>query len=699
MKFSCVALPGFLLAFLLSYTTVAQSPQTPVLRYALTQATTDTSRVLLLADLSASFRYSRHDSVLYYAQQGLDLARRIHFAKGEGRCLTRLALLQSERGNLPQALRLNLQALQRNEASHDMDGIARTFNQIGLLHQSLDDHRQAFQYYFRALAIYRQIRTHDTSQLVSVLANIGATYTGAGQLDSAAYYLEKAEAEVLRETPGRWSSWGNPEPYVLRELGLLAAARHQNRDALNYYRRSAQAAMPENDLRSACRAYQYLAELYEDQQQTDSSVFYGRKALHMGQKLSYVVGIVHTSRLLADAFASRGQADSALQYLRIKQVAQDSLYNPLRLKQLDAIALAEVQRQQKLEQEQSEYQVRLYIYAMLAGLGGLLLITLLQARHNRQQRRTNAQLQELHAQVVEQKETLVAKRDELSHMLRDLKTTQNQLVMRDRMASLGELMAGVAHELQQPAQAIDNLAGISEQLSAELRGAVQALPLEKEQAEPLQDMVQSLAQYQATLRRHGQRVGNIVRGMREYSGKQPAMRQLINLNELAENYLHLIYHDALAKNPEMQVTLDLQLDEAVGEVLLVQHDIGRALINIFLNAFHALHTRTHQPDVPADYVPILTVATLRTGEEVELRVRDNGPGIPMDAQGRVFERFFSTKSPEQATGLGLALSQEIVAEGHGGTLAIESEPGAYTEVIIRLPAPQLPTVESAAATV
>ncbi|MCR5887014.1 tetratricopeptide repeat protein [Hymenobacter sp. J193] len=691
MKLPYAVLIGFLLAaILVPPPSKAQSPQTPALRYALSQATADTSRVLLLADLSASFRYSRLDSVLLYAEQGLALARRIKYAKGEGRCLARLGMLQGERGNLAQALRLNLQALQLNEASHDLEGTARTLNQIGLLHQALDDHRLALQHYFRAWRIYRQVRTHDTSQLVSVLANIGATYTGAGKLDSAAYFLEKAEAEVMRETPGRWSSWGNPEPYVLRELGLLAAARNQDRQALQFYRRSAQAAVPENDLRSACRAYQYLAELYQGQQQTDSSVYYGRKALSMGQKLPYMVGIAHTSGLLADAFASRQQADSALRYLRLRQRAEDSLYNPLRIKQLDAIALSEVQRQQKVEQEQDAYKVRLYIYALLAGLGGLLLITLLQARHNRQQRRTNAQLQELNTQVTEQKETLTTQRDELSAMLRELKTTQDQLVMRDRMASLGELMAGVAHELQQPVQAVEDLAGVSEQLTGEMRAALQATQLAKEPAETMKDMLDTLRQHQATLRRHGQRASIIVRGMLAHAGRQPSVRQASDLNELAENYLRLTYHDTQAKAPKLEVQLQVDLDEALGPIHMVRHDIGRALINIFLNAFQAVQERSRQSE--AGYVPQVLLQTRRTTTGIELRVRDNGLGIPRAAQARVFERFFSTKAPEEAAGLGLALSKEIIEAGHEGTLMVESEPGVYTEVIVWLPTP--PTQES-----
>jgi two-component system NtrC family sensor kinase len=217
-----------LLSILLgAFPAAAQSPQTAGLKQALAQATTDTTRVLLLADISASYRYSRFDSVMSYAWRGLNLAQRIHYKKGEGRCLSRIGILVSERGNLPQALRIDLNALQLNEASHDWEGMARTLNQTGLLYHALEDYRPALAYFFRSKSIYERHHIKDDSQLISVLANLGAGYEGLGKLDSATYFLNLAwklttESAVVHQSP-----WGNPAPYVLRELGLLQATQHR----------------------------------------------------------------------------------------------------------------------------------------------------------------------------------------------------------------------------------------------------------------------------------------------------------------------------------------------------------------------------------------------------------------------------------------------------------------------------------------
>ncbi|UOQ77275.1 tetratricopeptide repeat protein [Hymenobacter sp. 5516J-16] len=206
---------GVLLGLLLLVTgsaAWAQSPQTRAVHQALRRASTDTARVLLLADLAATYRYSRFDSVQWYARQGLDLARRIHYPKGEGRCLSRIALLLGERGNLPQALRVDLQALRLNEASHDLEGTARTLNQTGLLYFALDDYRPSLQYFFRARELYLLARTQDTSQLISVLTNLGASYEGLRRYDSAAFFLNQAWQLTQHAPSVHQSSWGNPAP-------------------------------------------------------------------------------------------------------------------------------------------------------------------------------------------------------------------------------------------------------------------------------------------------------------------------------------------------------------------------------------------------------------------------------------------------------------------------------------------------------
>ncbi|AYA38623.1 hypothetical protein D3Y59_17140 [Hymenobacter oligotrophus] len=661
----------------------AQSPQTPALRRALAQATSDTARVLLLADLSASYRYSDFDSVQHFAKQGLQLARRIGYTKGEGRCLSRIGILMGERGNLPQALRTDLQALQLNEESHDLEGTARTLNQTGLLYFALDDFRPSIAYYLRAKRIYEQAGVTDDSQLASVFTNLGASYEGLGMLDSAVYYLNMAYTRTRNSRNVRTSCWGNPAPYVLRELGLLQVALGHDAAAMAYYHRSARAARPENDRRSLCRTFQYLAELYKQRQQTDSSIYYARQALVVGQSLPFVVGVARTSSLLADAFEARGQRDSTLKYLCIKQQAEDSLYNPQRIKQLDAIGFAEQQRLRTLEHERQHYRQQGRTYAMLTGLGALGLLALLQWRNIRRQRSTNARLSVLNRQVTQQKEELTNQRDQLGTMLHELKTTQSQLVMREKMASLGELMAGVAFEVQVPMKQIRNLAGVNQQLLAELKAELTQLPVAHHELAHLYDPLNALGLNHAKTEQASQRADSIVRGMLEYASSSPAPRQLTELNTFVEDYLRLTYHDVRVKNKNFHAALLPRLDAAAGSLSVVRHDLGRVLISLFTHAFNAVQQRLLLAE--EEFVPQVMVSTLRTEEHVEIRIRDNGMGLPEAAQAAVFERFLAPAAATEHANLSLSLSHDLIVHGHQGTLTISSEEGHGTDYLVTLP--------------
>ncbi|MBX0289607.1 tetratricopeptide repeat protein [Hymenobacter sp. HSC-4F20] len=665
----------------------AQSPQTRPLYRALQHASSDTARVLLLADLAATYRYSRFDSVQWYARQGLALARRIGYTKGEGRCLSRIALLLGERGNLPQALRVDLQALRLNEASHDLEGTARTLNQTGLLYFALDDYRPSLHYYFRARRLYQQAHTQDTSQLISVLTNLGASYEGLHRYDSAAFFLRRAWQLTTRARSLSRSCWGNPAPYVLRELGRLHVAQGQPETALRFYRRSVRSASPENDRRSASRSYQYMAELYQARQQPDSSIYYARKALALGQSLPFMVGIVRNSKLLTQAFRQRQQPDSTLKYMGLLLMAQDSLHNPRRIKQLDALGFAEQQRLRQLEEERRAFAGQVRTAALLAGVGVLLLVSMLLSRSNRRQQRTNRHLQSLNQQVTHQARELTAQRDHLARTLQELKIAQSQLVLREKMASLGELMAGVAHEIQTPVSSVRKFAAISAELCTELRQEVGRLIERPYERELLDEMLQNLLQNQTRMLQFAQRADSIVRGMLEYSQEGSGPRQLTRLNDLTEEYLRLTYHDVRAKNRYFTAALLLRLDPAVDSVQIVRQDIGRALAGVFSAALLAVLQRQADAEPEEGYIPQVELHTRRLADDVEIRVSDNGVGLSAEALATLFQRF---PTPDAPTDLSLPLSYDLITKGLGGQLTATSQPGRGTEYLITLRLPAQP---------
>ena len=372
--------------------------------------------------------------------------------------------------------------------------------------------------------------------------------------------------------------------------------------------------------------------------------------------------------------------------MHVMLTAQDSLYDPRRIKQLDAIGFAEQNRLLELEAERGQLLARLRTGALVAGLAVLLLASLLLWRSNRRKQRANQRLQELHAQLSRQANELTEQRDNLVRTLKDLKIAQSQLVLREKMASLGELMAGVAHEIQQPVNNVRRFAAVSVELCQELRQEATRLTQGSSEQEITDEMLRNLEQNQRKIMHHSQRAESIVRGMLEYSQGGGAARQLTDMNALAEEYLRLVYHDMRAKNRYFNAALLLRLDPALERLSVVRQDVGRALVGVFSAALLAVQQRQQQEE--EDYVPQVELITHRTATSLEIRVRDNGAHRPAETLATLFQRF-----PPGAEGdLSLALSYDLITRGHGGTLTASSAPGQGTEYYIVLPLPPTPVV-------
>ena len=270
----------------------------------------------------------------------------------------------------------------------------------------------------------------------------------------------------------------------------------------------------------------------------------------------------------------------------------------------------------------------------------------------------------------------VAKRTaELAASLEDLKAAQAQLVQQEKLASLGQLTAGIAHEIKNPLNFVNNFAGLSQELVAEL--ATETDPEER------QAILEDLKANAAKIESHGRRADAIVRSMMEHARSGGGERQLVDLNALVKEYAGLAHHGMRARHPEATVSLDLQLDDAAGTVELAPQEIGRVLINLLDNAFDAVRQRARETE--GDYTPTVTVATQRDEAGVQVRVIDNGMGIAPEVAAKVFEPFFTTKPTGQGTGLGLSMSYDIVTLGHGGTLAVEGLPGEGATFTMTLP--------------
>jgi signal transduction histidine kinase len=274
-------------------------------------------------------------------------------------------------------------------------------------------------------------------------------------------------------------------------------------------------------------------------------------------------------------------------------------------------------------------------------------------------------------------------RDAAEVALRDLQAAQAKLVHAEKMASLGQLTAGIAHEIKNPLNFVNNFAGLSVELLDELK-ATAAAALEKLDEDQRAEFDETIAMLTSNLEKiaeHGRRADGIVRSMLLHSRGGTGEWQSVDLNGVIDEALNLAYHGARAQDPSFNITMERELDPNLAPLEIVPQDITRVFLNLFGNGFYAAAKKSRE----AGDRPVLTVTTRDLGSEVETRVRDNGTGIPPESRNRLFQPFFTTKPTGEGTGLGLSISYDIVTQQHGGTISVDSEFGAFTEFTVRLP--------------
>jgi signal transduction histidine kinase len=279
-----------------------------------------------------------------------------------------------------------------------------------------------------------------------------------------------------------------------------------------------------------------------------------------------------------------------------------------------------------------------------------------------------------------------AARDAAEAALRDLKAAQANLIQAEKMASLGQLTAGIAHEIKNPLNFVNNFASLSVELLEELKEAVASAlaTLDGDKRGEVDEVIDTLTGNLERITEHGKRADNIVKSMLAHSRGGSSERQSVDLNALVEESLNLAYHGARAQDQNFNITLERAYGKDMAPVELVPQDITRVFLNLFGNGFYAANKRRREASNGA-FKPVLTVTTRDLGEAVEVRVRDNGIGIPTEIRDKLFQPFFTTKPTGEGTGLGLSISYDIVTQQHGGTIKVASEVGAFTEFTVRLP--------------
>ncbi len=300
-------------------------------------------------------------------------------------------------------------------------------------------------------------------------------------------------------------------------------------------------------------------------------------------------------------------------------------------------------------------------------------------------RKQNEQLDGL---VEERTQELRVRNSQLEQALSRLKDMQNQIVMQEKMASLGGLTAGIAHEIKNPLNFVNNFAELSADLCAEMREIVEKLraagAADANTLADIEDVVASLEQNVRKIQEHGKRADSIVRGMLLHSRGKAGERRPTDINALVTEYVNLAYHGLRAQDTTFNVKIEMDMDPEVGTVDVVPQDMSRAILNVVNNGCYAANEKKRETK-DSDFMPTIRVSTKSLNGSYEIRMRDNGMGIPPELREKIFTPFFTTKPTGKGTGLGLSITYDIIVREHGGDIRIESEPGQYTEFIFRIP--------------
>jgi signal transduction histidine kinase len=561
-----------------------------------------------------------------------------------------------------------------------MQVLAGLIHDFGHVFWSTGNYQQAI-YQFRSCLSYLD-KALPTSHN-SALMNIGAVYLNLNQLDSALYYERKAIAKnhmTYRST-------------MLKYIGDIYLRQGAYDSARFYYQQGIKVAREQSKTSGLAIGYMGLTQYYLSLENPDSSLYYAGEFLKAFRKLHgnpiKDINISIPYELMFRAYQLKGQNDSTLKYLQLAFNSRDSISKKKirSLTEFQNLSFEEQLRLEELEKEKLETQSKIRVYSLLAGLFLILVIAGAFYRQSRQKQKANRVLQNAYTK---------------------LQTTQTQLIHAEKMASLGELTAGIAHEIQNPLNFVKNFSEVSGELIDEMKEelaessrqlavasqqlAVGSWQLVEEKLKLVDEISDDLKQNLVKISHHGQRASSIVNGMLEHSRSSDGQKELTDINLLADEYLRLAYHGLRAKDKSFNADFKTEFDEKLPKVKVIPQDIGRVLLNLINNAFYAVHQKTLTGfgtlsglDKQGTDKPLVTLATLNLGDSIKILVKDNGPGIPADIKDKIFQPFFTTKPTGEGTGLGLSMSYDIISKGHGGSISLETQEGKGTEFIIQLP--------------
>ncbi len=644
--------------------------------------TTDTGRIKVFSALANDYvsnaEYYNSDSAMSYIQQAL-LIQQKAVASGIYKTWDPtylpwlqeiLATLLHSLGNYPKSLQIRLENLQLAEKGKDKLQMAIALKNVGTEYLAMKDYQIALYYSKFSDSVFNKLAANEEdhwNQLWNKF-NLANIYSNLKKPDSALYYLEQMPAIYKKE---------GLLFYKLPTASLhgdIYAAKGNTDSAFYYYRQAiAFAQYATDDIAPPATG---LAKLFQKENKIDSALYYAHMALDFYKNNAVAVKtwgqssesyIADLCPLLAELYKSNNQMDSAYHYLDLSVTLKDSLYSKDKLRQFQSLTFNEASRKQQLEQQaleaQREYQTKIKMFSLITVMAAIAIVAFIFYRNNKHKQKANTLLQ--------------SQKKEIEKALGDLRSTQAQLIQSEKMASLGELTAGIAHEIQNPLNFVNNFSEVNKEMLVELNEEI-----DKGNYDDAKSIAKDIGANEEKINYHGKRADAIVKGMMQHSRQTSGTKEPTDINALCDEYLRLAYHGLKAKDKSFNANIKTDFDSSIEKINIIPQDIGRVLLNLYNNAFYATNAKQKASD--ETYQPTVSVQTKKLNNKVEIKVSDNGNGIPQNIIDKIFQPFFTTKPTGQGTGLGLSLSYDII-KAHGGEIKVESTEGEGSIFIIQLP--------------
>ena len=605
------------------------------------------------------FRQGIYLETLGYWRESLNIFESIKDETGIANILNNMAAVYSLQGNEEKALENSLQSLKISEKLGDKLRILSALNTIANIYYDKPATKdKALSYLLRALPLSEEIGNSEAVGLISV--NIGEIYFDKGDDSKALEYFNKSIKQSGDSAAGS---------FAINSIAKVYLRKGDIEQALKYNNLALRIAEKKGDKLKVMRSLMDIANVYVKKNDLTIALNYYNRSEVLAKEVNSKSDLKRLYGEMAKTYEKTGDFKNAYAYQIHLAGIKDSLFNASTEQKLgslqflsdmqkrdDSVLLAKNLGLQQLRFDKFASQNKLRTYLLLSGLTVLLIVAVFLYRNNRQKQKAKSKIEQAFS---------------------ELKNTQQQLIHREKMASLGELTAGIAHEIQNPLNFVNNFSEVSNELIDEMHREI-----ETGNTSEIKQIATDIKQNLEKINHHGKRADAIVKGMLQHSRSSTGDKAPTNINALADEYLRLAYHGLRATDKSFNATMQKNYDEKIGNINIIPQDIGRVILNLITNAFYAVREKKNK--ISEGYEPVVSVITKKLNGKVEIKVKDNGDGIPQKILDKIFQPFFTTKPTGQGTGLGLSLSYDIV-KAHRGELKVETKEGEGAEFSIQLP--------------